>query len=99
MSNIARIRQDVRVSIICESGGYGDLLGLDRFDSEEDIVSRLGEPSGESISESGLSRIISFAEWKVAYELVEGRISQRCVTESGVVAYRDEYEEESSPTQ
>jgi len=81
----------LKASIICKKGGYGKLLGLGKYNSEKDVVEKLGEPDHESISSDGLSKAISYTQWKVAYEITKGDISQLCITETGSISYPEEY--------
>lgn len=86
----------MKVSIVCARGGYSTLLGLGRYSNEKDVIKKLGQPSAESISKDGLSKIISFKSFKVAYELTKGQITELCVTESGGVNYVEEYQQKSA---
>jgi hypothetical protein len=86
-------RDDLRVAIVCETGGYSTPLGLGRFSSEEDIVKRLGSPSTESIDSQGLRKVISYRQWKTAYEIEKGSVEAVCVAASGRVRYSDEYKD------
>ena len=79
------------VAIVCESGGYSRVLGFGRFDSEKDVLEKLGPPTNESIRQNGLSKVISYKPWKVAYEIEKGLVADRCISESGKVSYTAEY--------
>ena len=87
----ARTQNDLKVSIVCERDGYRSLLGLSSGDTEEDMVEKVGLSTNESISEDGLSKLVSFKQWKVAYEVAKGQIGHVCVSESGKVAFADEW--------
>lgn len=82
-------RDDVEVSIVCERGGYSKLLGLGRFDTEEEVIEKLGPPSSESINSEGLRKLISYKRWNAAYEITRGSVQEVCVTASGKVRYAD----------
>jgi hypothetical protein len=86
---------NLKVAIICGSGGYSTVHGLGRYNNEKDIIRKLGQPTSESINSDGLSKFISFKPLKVAYELTKGQISQVCVTEAGGVGYTNEYQGKS----
>jgi hypothetical protein len=81
----------LKAAIVCARGGYSTLLGLGRFNTEKDVLTKLGEPTSQSIGKDGLSKIISFKPLKVAYELTKGSVSEICVTESGTIGYVEEY--------
>jgi hypothetical protein len=81
----------LKACIICGRGGYTTLHGLGRFNSEGDVLDKLGAPTDESIHKSGLSKMISFGSLKTAYEIAKGQVSEVCVTNTGVVTYADEY--------
>jgi hypothetical protein len=85
---------DLKVSVVCESGGYDTLLGIGRFHKEEDVRQKLGAPTSESIAADGLAKLMSFKKWKVAFEVSKGSVADRCITESGGVSYIDEYQAE-----
>jgi hypothetical protein len=80
-----------RVDIVCQRGGYESLLGLGRFNSEQDVVSRLGAPTATSVNSEGLAKLISFKAYNVAFEITRGQVSELCVTASGHVSYIDEH--------
>lgn len=81
----------LRVSIVCLRDSYRELLGIGRFSSEADLISKLGQPSGTSIAKDGLQKLVSFERWKVAYEIAKGQVSQICISETGSVSFVDEY--------
>jgi hypothetical protein len=86
-----RSENELKASIVCRRGGYTTLHGLGRFNSEGDVLNKLGQPTNESIHKSGLSKIISFASLKTAYTITKGQVSEVCVTDTGAVTYADEY--------
>jgi hypothetical protein len=89
-----RTENDLKVSIVCASGGYDTLLGVGRFNKEEDMRQKLGPPTSESIAADGLSKLVSFKQWKVAFEISKGSVADRCISDSGTVTYKDEYQVE-----
>lgn len=91
-----KTEETLKVSIVCESGGYNRVLGLGRFSSEADVIAALGEPTDVSINKEGLSKMVSFKQWKAAFEIAKGQVNDVCVTESGSVSYREEYQEQTS---
>jgi hypothetical protein len=86
----------MKVAIVCARGGYSTLLGLGRHSNEKDVIKKLGQPSTVSISKDGLSKIMSFESFKVAYELTKGQVTELCVTESGGVNYVEQYQQKDT---
>jgi len=85
----------LRTSTICESGGYNRIFGLNTYYLyEESVIKKLGTPSHESISSDGLKKMISYEQWKVAFEIEKNHVISWCVTESGKMTYTNEYGEE-----
>ena len=86
-------KDSLRASIVCERGGYNRLLGLGRFNTEQQVIAKLGRPTSESVHSNGLFKLISFKRWNVAYEIQKGEVTEWCVTNSGSVAYTEEYQQ------
>ena len=78
---------------ICDSGGYGRVLGFGKYSSEKDIVKKLGEPSNISINEEGTEKILSYPKWNAAFEFEKGNVKTVCVTDRPNVRYSTEYGE------
>lgn len=83
----------LQATIVCEQDGYNRPMGLGRYTSEDEIVDKLGRPTAVSIASNGLSKIISFEPYKVAFSISKGVVTEVCVTSSGVVSYTEEYDE------
>ena len=81
---------ELTVDLICKQGDPENPLAIGRFHTEADVVEKFGQPTHLNISETGLSKIISYEAKKVAYEITNGRVNQVCVAESGEVSYQDE---------
>jgi len=86
----------LRTSFICKRGGYSKIFGLGKYTSEETVIKKLGTPSHESISSDGLRKMISYEQWKVAFEIEKDNVISWCVTDSGRITYVNEYGEESA---
>lgn len=82
--------ESLGVSIVCEASGYTRLFGLGNYSSEKDVTGKLGVPSRTSIAESGLTKIISYSAYKVAFEIEKGSVTKVCVSGSGSVGYERE---------
>lgn len=80
------------VAIVCERDGYSKLFGLGRYSRESDVIGKLGEPTRTSIDSNGLSKLISFKQWNVAFGVSKGVVNQVCVSSSGAVVYLKEYQ-------
>lgn len=74
-------RENMVVSRICQYRGYRNLLGVDMYTSEKEIVQRLGKPSHERINDSHVSKWLSYDRWNVAYLVQAGKVGSMCVTE------------------
>lgn len=81
----------VKVSEICHSYRFSKLLGISMNRSETEVIRKLGKPTHESIAADGLSKYISYEQWKVAYQISEGKVNMLCVSESGKVTKTEEY--------
>ena len=81
---------ELTVFAIVKHGGRGRLLTLDRGDSEQDVIKKLGEPTSESIRADGLSKIIFYEQWSAVYEITQGKISALGVSKSKL-SYHNEY--------
>ncbi len=88
--------QSLRASIICEADGDTRLFGLGNYSSEEAVTGTLGLPSRTSIAESGLSKIISYSAYNVAFEIEKGDVREVCVTDAGSVGYERELKDLSA---
>lgn len=80
---------ELTVDLICKQGDPENPLALGRFDSEAEVVEKFGQSTHLNISETGLSKIISYEMKKISYEFTNGRVNQVCVSESGEVSYQD----------
>ena len=80
-------------SLICKTSpdGYDELLGIDGYSTEKDIMGRLGTPSSISIRADGLAKKVYFEKWKVGFDLEKNKVSMMCVAEPGLFRYPDEY--------
>ncbi len=83
--------EEPKVSIVCTEGGYSSLLGFNSFNSEDDVLQKLGTPSNTSVHAAGLTKLISFAPYKVAYHIAKGQVTEVCITSAGKIAFEDEY--------
>lgn len=89
-------RNALRASIICDDDIYSKIFGLNKYDSEETVIKKLGIPSHESIHSDGLQKAISYEQWKVGFEIEKGNVTRVCVSESGKLTFANEYGEESA---
>ena len=85
-----RSANELTVDLICKQGGPEEPLATGRFETEEEIAEKLGQPTHLNFNETGLSMIISYEERNIAYELTRGRVNRVCVSETGEVSYQDE---------
>lgn len=90
---------NITTGIICQFNGSDELVGVNRFYSEDRIIERLGEPTHVSINKDGTSKYISYEHWLAAFEIERGRISALCLSKSGRVTFGVEYGEEDEITE
>lgn len=81
-----------RLTTACSGDYMNDIFGLDVYDSEENVTKKLGEPTNTSVNKDGLSKMISYDKWKVAFLIEKGEVKQTCITKSGKVTFIEEYE-------
>ena len=85
-----RDKYTTKVSIVCSADSSIKLLGFDNYSTEASIIQSLGKPSSISVSRDALSKIISFSQWKVAFRISKGFVSEKCITQSGRIAFENE---------
>lgn len=83
---------EYRAVLICSSNYLREVLGFSKYDSESEVIKKLGEPSSISVREDGLQKTISYKQWKVGFGIEQGDVETVCATESGEVKYIKEYE-------
>ena len=80
-------------SAICaRHDNYSKLLGIGNYHTENDIIAKFGEPTHISINDKGTSKYISYKQWNVAYEITQNRVSEQCISSTGKMTYRHEYD-------
>jgi len=87
----------LKAAVVCEHGGYSTLLGLGKNNSEQDVLKKLGPPTSTSVHAAGLSKLISYAPYKVGYEIEKGQVQEVCISSTGKVSYGTEYGKSDSP--
>lgn len=81
---------NLRVAVICEQGGFSNLLGFDRFSREEDVMRGLGNPSYTSIRRDGLEKTVSFSAWNVSFKIALGKVLGFCIHQGKFIQYDEE---------
>ncbi len=81
----------MRVSDICDKGGYGKVLGFGDYTSERDLVEKLGEPSTVSINQDGTEKLVTYPQWNAAFGIAKGSVTKVCVTNRREMRYKSEY--------
>ncbi len=89
---LERGEDEERVVLACTESYYRDVLSLGRYDSEKEVLSKLGPPTNVSVRADGLAKFMSYERWKVAYAIEKGQVQMICVTSSGKASYMDEYQ-------
>ena len=85
-----RDKYTTKASIVCSADSSIKLLGFDNYSAEANILQSLGKPSSVSVASDALSKIISYSQWKVAFTISKGFVSEKCITQSGSVTFADE---------
>jgi hypothetical protein len=80
---------DLAASIICNRT-YPAALGVTSYDTEAEVIDRLGEPTSVSVRADGLAKTISYAQWQVSFSLSQNRITSVCVHSSPAITYQNE---------
>jgi hypothetical protein len=80
------------VSIICSDNYNDKVFGLGKYSSEKEVLKKLGEPTKQSIRSDGLAKTISYEKWNVSFEIQKGEVGNVCISSSGKVSYKNEYE-------
>jgi outer membrane protein assembly factor BamE (lipoprotein component of BamABCDE complex) len=81
------------VEYFAPNRGHGPRIqGIDIGDPLEKIIQKFGSPSGFSAATDELSRVFSFAEYQVAFELKENRVVRYGVFDSKVAPKGVRYE-------
>jgi hypothetical protein len=83
---------NLTADVVCERNGYSQVNGVGRYHAEKDVIARLGNPTDQSIDKQALRKMISFKSLKTAFEITAGSVSEVCISSSGSVTYREEYD-------
>jgi len=87
---------DLKTVRTCERGGYGRVLGFNRYSSEKAILDKLGEPETVSISPTGTVKLINYPQWNASFQIQKGSVIRVCVTSlKGGTRYINEYGQEA----
>jgi|GEM_PF-3689624 len=82
----------LHVDSVCMQEDTFSIFGLGQFSSEQDVLDKLGTPSGTSINAKGTRKLLTFDSWHVAYEIQQGKVITMCVTNKAKMAYDVEYQ-------
>jgi hypothetical protein len=80
-------RLSMRAVVICEKGGFSNLLGLDRYSSEEAVLGELGPPSHSSVRNDGLEKVISYDAWNASFKIARGKVAGICIHQGKFIEY------------
>jgi hypothetical protein len=80
----------VRAVVICEKGGFSNLLGFDKFSREQDVLRVLGAPSHASIRSDGLEKAISYSSWNASFKMAQGNVVAICIHQGKFIQYDKE---------
>jgi hypothetical protein len=82
-------REAPRLSIVCEVHANTSALGLSSGSKERQVVRKLGKPDEISVSADRRQKIISYAQWKVAYFIEKRKVIGICISSEGIVTFVD----------
>jgi len=80
-------RLSMRAVVICEKGGFSNLLGLDRYSSEEAVLGELGPPSHSSVRNDGLEKVISYDAWNASFKIARIKVTGICIHQGKFIEY------------
>jgi hypothetical protein len=89
---------DMRVAVICEQGGFANLMGFDKFSRELDVVRMLGNPAFSSIRDDGLEKAISYSRWNASFKIALGKVVGFCIHQGSFIRYDKEVPAGAPPT-
>ena len=76
--------------VICEQGGFSNLLGFDKFSREQDVLRLLGQPTYSSVRADGLEKAISYSAWNASFKIARGNIVALCIHQGHFIQYDQE---------
>ena len=79
-----------RAVVICEQGGFSNLLGFDKFSREQDVLRLLGQPTYSSVRADGLEKAISYSAWNASFKIARGNIVALCIHQAHFIQYDQE---------
>jgi len=79
-----------RAVVICEQGGFSNLLGFDKFSREQDVLRLLGQPTYSSVRADGLEKAISYSAWNASFKIARGNIVALCIHQGHFIQYDQE---------
>lgn len=80
----------LHAAVICEKGAFSDLLGIDKFSQEQDVLRLLGQPSHSSVRSDGLEKAISYDAWNASFKIARGHVVALCIHLGNFIAYDHE---------
>ena len=83
-------RSVTRAVVICEQGGFANLLGFDKFSREQDILRLLGTPNFSSVRADGLEKAISYSAWNASFKIARGKVVGLCIHQGHFIQYDQE---------
>jgi hypothetical protein len=80
----------MRAVVVCEQGGFSNLLGFDKFSREQDILRVLGAPNYSSVRGDGLEKAISYSAWNASFKIARGTVVALCIHQGQFIQYDQE---------
>ncbi len=86
----SRENDEEYAATICTRDYSHKIFGLGKYNTEKEVTKKLGEPTSISVRSDGLAKMISYAPWKVAYEIEKGDVKGVCITKNTEVRFLEE---------
>lgn len=77
--------------ILCFGNVRETIAGLSIHSSEDEVISKFGQPTSTSINKAGLEKILSYGQWNAAFGIEKGRVSKIVIFSGGEFSYSEEY--------
>ena len=82
---------EMRACMIGSSDMRATIAGLGTYSSEDEVISKFGQPTKTSINKDGVRKILSYSQWNAAFEIEKGRVVRMIISSSGAASYKEEY--------
>jgi hypothetical protein len=91
-SSFLSINKIYGVYRICSTDYSDEIFGLGKYDTFDQMVKKLGEPTQKSINSEGTGMMANYTQYNVSYGINAGEIYMACLT-SSPMTFIKEYSE------